>query len=260
MESEKKRKELSKRAYDYVRERILTGEYTFGTSISRRDLAARLGMSLVPINEAMSRLENEYLIENAPRVGTKVRIPSPQDIRAFWAVREGLETQAARLFARVATKKEHRELAGLARDLDRMHEAMHESDPDAAEPDPKVLYQWRSTHMRFHMRIAECTNLSYLTAEVAKNQILVFNWFYDHQLYGGRKLPARWHEQLARSLAEGSEEAADAAMRKHLRNKLEELMQTLERFLLMDESSLAQWKVANVQKSAGKSSKARKKQ
>jgi DNA-binding GntR family transcriptional regulator len=258
MESEKKRKELSRRVYDYVRERILTGEYTFGTSISRRDLAAKLGMSLVPVNEAMSRLENEYLIENSPRVGTKVRIPSPQDIRGFWAVREGLETQAARLYARVATKRQRKELAELAQELDRMHEEMHESDPDATEPDRKVLYQWRSAHMRFHVRIAECTNLAYLAGEIAKNQLLVFNWFYDHQLYGGRKLPAHWHEQLARSLAEGSEEAADAAMRKHLHNKLEELMQTLERFLLMDESFLAQWKGSIVQKSTRKSSKPRK--
>ena len=91
--------ELSERAYRCVRERILTGEYTFGTVISRRDLATEFGMSLVPINEAMSRLEHEYLIENTPRVGTKVRTPTPQDIRGFWAVREGLETQAAALCA-----------------------------------------------------------------------------------------------------------------------------------------------------------------
>jgi DNA-binding GntR family transcriptional regulator len=259
MDPEKKHKELSQRVYDYVRERILTGEYTFGTSISRRDLATKLGMSLVPVNEAMSRLENEYLIENAPRVGTKIRIPSPQNIRGFWAVREGLETQAARHFARVATKKERKELIELAQELDQMHETMHEADPDAAEPDPKALYQWRLAHMHFHVRIAECTNLPYMTEQIGKNQLLVFNWFYDHQLYGGRKLPARWHEQLARSLAEGSEESADAAMRKHLHNKLEELMQTLERFLLMDESSLARWNNAIVQKGSRKSSKTGKK-
>lgn len=92
-----KHDELSDQAYWRIRERILTGEYTFGMVISRRDLATEFGMSLVPINEAMSRLENEYLIENTPRVGTKVRTPTPQDIRGFWAVREGLETQAARL-------------------------------------------------------------------------------------------------------------------------------------------------------------------
>jgi DNA-binding GntR family transcriptional regulator len=239
--------ELSERAYRCVRERILTGEYTFGTVISRRDLATEFGMSLVPINEAMSRLENEYLIENTPRVGTKVRTPTPQDIRGFWAVREGLETQAARLFARTASDREREELIEMATQLDLMHETMTSSD----EPNSAELYHWRCAHMRFHTRIAECTHLPFLTKQIENNQLLVFNWFYDHQLYGGRKLPARWHEQLACSLAEGSEELADAAVRKHLHNKLEELMLSLERFLLMDESRLLRWSEAMSQTPPG---------
>lgn len=237
---EEKGNELSEQAYRRVRERILKGEYTFGMVLSRRDLANEFGMSLVPINEAMSRLENEYLIENTPRVGTKVRTPTPQDIRGFWAVREGLETQSARLYARNATPKERVELIELARELD----AMHELTTSSEQPDPSVLYDWRCTHMRFHTRIAECTKLPFLTQQIEKNQLLVFNWFYDHQLYGGRQLPAHWHEQLAHSLATGSEEIADAAMRKHLHNKLEELMRSLERFLLMDESHLLRWSAA----------------
>lgn len=239
--------ELSERAYRCVRERILTGEYTFGTVISRRDLATEFGMSLVPINEAMSRLENEFLIENTPRVGTKVRTPTPQDIRGFWAVREGLETQAARLYARTASDREREELIEIAIELDLMHESMTSS----AEPDSAELYQWRCAHMRFHTRIAECTHLPFLSQQIEKNQLLVFNWFYDHQLYGGRKLPAHWHEELARSLAERSEDLADAAIRKHLHNKLEELMLSLERFLLMDESRLLRWSEAMSQASPG---------
>lgn len=242
MDSEKgeKRDELSEQAYRCVRDRILRGEYSFGTVINRRELAAELDMSLVPINEAMSRLENEYLIENTPRVGTKVRTPTPRDIRGFWAVREGLETQAARLYARVASDRQREELIEMARQLDRMHE----STTDADEPEPKGLFEWRCAHMRFHTYIAECTNLPFLTDQIKKNQLLVFNWFYDHQLYGGRKLPSHWHELLALSLAEGAEEIADAAMRKHLHNKLEDLMRSLERFLLMDESYLAKWSKA----------------
>lgn len=229
--------DLSEHAYRFVRDRILKGQYTFGTVISRRDMADELGMSLVPVNEAMSRLENEYLIENTPRVGTKVKTPTPQDIRGFWAVREGLETQSARLFARVAAKKERAELIELGKTLDLMHETTTSSD----EPDPKALYDWRCLHMRYHMRIAECTRLPFLTQQIERNQLLVFNWFYDQQLYGGRKLPAQWHAQLAQSLAESSEEEADAAMRRHLRNKLEELMLSLERFLMVDESHLMRW-------------------
>lgn len=239
-DKEEKSGDLSERAYQRVRERILRGEYTFGMVLSRRDLANEFGMSLVPVNEAMSRLENEYLIENTPRVGTKVRTPTPQDIRGFWAVREGLETQAARLYARNATPREREELIELARQLDSMHESTTSSD----QPDPSILYEWRCAHMRFHTKIAECTKLPFLTQQIEKNQLLVFNWFYDQQLYGGRQLPAHWHEQLAHSLATGSEEIADAAMRKHLHNKLEELMRSLERFLHMDESHLIRWSAA----------------
>lgn len=229
--------DLSDQAYRVVRDRILKGAYTFGTVISRRDLADELGMSLVPVNEAMSRLENEYLIENTPRVGTKVKTPTPQDIRGFWAVREGLETQSARLFAKMATKKERQELIEMGKGLDVTHERTTSSD----EPDPQALYEWRCAHMRFHTRIAECTKLPFLASQIERNQLLVFNWFYDQQLYGGRKLPSHWHEQLAHSLAECTEEEADAAMRRHLHNKLEELMLSLERFLLMDESHFMRW-------------------
>lgn len=242
-EDKKEHGDLSEQVYQYVRDRILSGAYTFGTVISRRDLAQELGMSLLPVNEAMSRLENEYLIENTPRVGTKVRTPTPQEIRGFWAVREGLETQSARLFARMASKKERAELLEMARELDRKHESATGAD----EPDPKLLYRWRGAHMRFHTRIAECTRLPFLAAQIERNQLLVFNWFYDHQLYGGRRLPAHWHEQLAKVLAAGTEEEADAAMRKHLHNKLEELMLSLERFLMMDESHLQQWSSAMAQ-------------
>ena len=241
---------LSEQVYQRVRDRILTGEYTFGTVISRRDLAQELGISLVPVNEAMSRLENEYLIENTPRVGTKVRTPTPQDIRGFWAVREGLETQAARLFTRMATKKERNEIGELARSLD----ITHVSTTDTEEPDPNALYQWRCDHMRFHTRIAECTKLPFLAQQIEKNQLLVFNWFYDHQLYGGRKLPSHWHEQLAKALVQGTEDEADIAVRKHLHNKLEELMLSLERFLLVDEPSLLRWSSAMQPAAAAKES------
>lgn len=222
---------LSERAYRCIRERILAGEYRFGQVLSRRDLADELGTSLVPVSEAMSRLEHEYLVENTPRVGTKVRIPTPLDLRGFWAVREGLETQAARLFTRMASHRERVQLVEMSMNLDEMHELTTSSEA----PNPRGLYEWRRAHMQFHMKIAECTKLPFLAQQIEKNQLLVFNWFYDHQLYGGRKLPPRWHEQLARALAEGSEQTADTAMRKHLHNRLDDLLVGLERFLLHEE-------------------------
>src|SRR5437867_6972307 len=105
---------LAAEAYNVVRQRILRGELGLGQPISRRKLAAELGMSFLPVSEALLRLEIEGLLESRPRAGTRVRIPTPQDVRGHYVVREALEIQAARLFSEVATPEERVELMKLA--------------------------------------------------------------------------------------------------------------------------------------------------
>ena len=101
---------LAAEAYGVVRRRILRGEISLGQSVSRRKVAAELGMSFLPVSEALLRLEFEGLLESRPRAGTRVRIPSPEDVRGHYLVREILEAEAARLFAQVATKRERAQL------------------------------------------------------------------------------------------------------------------------------------------------------
>jgi DNA-binding GntR family transcriptional regulator len=81
-----------------------------GQVISRRKIAAELGMSFLPVSIALLRLEFEGLLESRPRAGTRVRIPSPDDVRGHYVVREALEVEAAKLFAQVATPRERAEL------------------------------------------------------------------------------------------------------------------------------------------------------
>src|SRR2546426_10755518 len=90
---------LASEAYEFVKHRILRGELIMGQVISRRKVAAELGMSFLPVSEALLRLEFEGLLESRPRAGTRVRIPSREDVRGHYIVREALEAQAARLFA-----------------------------------------------------------------------------------------------------------------------------------------------------------------
>jgi DNA-binding GntR family transcriptional regulator len=68
--------DLAGEAYVIIRERILRGEVAIGQVISRRKIAAELGMSFLPVSEAFLRLEFEGLLESRPRAGTRVRIPS----------------------------------------------------------------------------------------------------------------------------------------------------------------------------------------
>ena len=79
---------LATEAYEFVKHRILHGELPMGQVISRRKIAAELGMSFLPVSEALLRLEFEGLLESRPRAGTRVRIPSRDDVRGHYIVRE----------------------------------------------------------------------------------------------------------------------------------------------------------------------------
>src|ERR1700733_4345373 len=105
---------LAGEAYVTVRERILKGELALGQVISRRKVAAELGMSFLPVSEALLRLEHEGLLECRPRAGTRVRVPTRTDVEGHYVVREALEAQAAMLFASEATREERSEVMKLA--------------------------------------------------------------------------------------------------------------------------------------------------
>src|SRR5574337_434641 len=142
---------LSQQAYYIIRERILMGKIPLGAPLSRRGLARELGMSFLPISQAIERLAGEELVETRPRVGTRVSMPTPQNIREHYILREALECQAARLFAEKASSGERLELRKTATRLDRMLSSRGK-DHNAAK-----VFRIQAYHMSFHMRIVECT-------------------------------------------------------------------------------------------------------
>jgi DNA-binding GntR family transcriptional regulator len=223
---------LTEHAYHSIRNRILRGELPFGASLSRRVLAEELRISIVPVGDALQRLENEGLVESRPRVGTRVRVPTPLAVRGNYIVREALETQSARLFAEKASPSEQDEIRKMAGDLDAAYALMDESATR------ERLFEIHEFHMRFHMRVAECTGCEELCQAIEKNQVLVFNWLYDTSL-GSQQPPAHWHQQLAEALAGGDPEAADRAMRTHTRYRMDEVMQRLDTAVGKSESRLA---------------------
>ena len=134
---------LAGEAYVTLRERILRGELAIGKVISRRKIAAELGMSMLPVSEALQRLEFEGLLESRPRAGTRVKVPTEQDVRGHYVVREALEVQAAKLFATVATASERTELQRLAARVDALS-----NQPEG----DRFLYL--TLHEKLHRRIA----------------------------------------------------------------------------------------------------------
>lgn len=187
-----------------------------------------LNMGVRPVTEALQRLESEGLIESLPRVGTRVRLPSEQDIRGHYIVREALESQSARLFAEKSSNREREELAAMARQLDAMY-GSHEPDTSDKEALENHWFEVHTMHSQFHMRIAECTGCQALCAAIRRNQILVLNWLYDTAFQQRPNVGYR-HSRLMEALSSGSVDVADRAMREHTRYGIEEVLKRREKY------------------------------
>ena len=193
-----------------------------GGELSRRKLALELGMSILPVSEALQRLQNEGIVETKPRVGTRVRVPSSIDVRERYEIREALESQTARLFCRNATPADRAEILKMARRVDLLYAKCFKSQQN----DPDFLYLVQDTHTQFHLRIAEISDCDALRQMLETNQVLTFNWLY---YVAARRpaLPPHFHFELAEALCDGDEENADRAMRAHIRYGLENVIECI---------------------------------
>ena len=212
---------LSERAYQAIRDKILRGQYPLGAALSRRQLAKELRMSFLPVSEAVQRLEIDGLVESKPRVGTRVRIPSREDIRERYALREALESQAARLCVENADDSGRQELLKMAFHLDQLYGS-------SAGADEEFLYSVHSYHMRFHLRVAEIGGNSLLRGAIERENVLVFNWLFDTAAQQ-RNLPSRFHSELAMALTGPTADGADQAMRLHIRHGMDRVLETMHR-------------------------------
>jgi DNA-binding GntR family transcriptional regulator len=205
---------LAAAAYRFVRRRIVRGEIAIGQTVSRRKLAAELGMSFLPVSEALLRLEFEGMLESRARAGTRVRIPSREDVLGHYLLREILEAEAARRFAEHATKPERDGLLKMAAKVDALA-----SNKDRGP--------YLALHHRLHSRIAECSRCAALSTVIEQTCALSSTWFC---LLPRPETPltTRRHRDLAKALVTSTADEAAAVMREHVRFSEREALERLK--------------------------------
>lgn len=119
-----------------LRAAIAFAELAPGTPLKQEELAQRLGVSRVPLREAMRRLASEGLIDWPTNRSALVRALSYQEIEELFALGQLLETRATRIGV---PKLAARDLAKLAR----LNEEMLSRD--------LTLPDWYRTNLNFHM-------------------------------------------------------------------------------------------------------------
>ena len=85
-------------AFESVRSQILRRQLAFGTKLNQASLAEQLGISLVPLREALRKLEAEGLVQIVPHRGVFVCTISRDELEDLYTIRmilEGMATRAA---------------------------------------------------------------------------------------------------------------------------------------------------------------------
>lgn len=138
---------LGKLVHDDVLGMILRGEIKPGERINEPDVAARLGVSRVPVREALRALESSGLVEARKHAGVFVRTLPAEEIRDLYELRAVLDGFAGRQAASLPDA-ERGELADLLdASVGRMQDAAQSVDVSA----------YYSENLRFHWLMVEAT-------------------------------------------------------------------------------------------------------
>lgn len=198
-----------------IRKAILEGRLRPGAKLSEQQIAEQLGMSRLPVREAIRELEQHGLVHSRPRSGTYVADPTPKDLETGCRFRAALEEFAIQEALRLLDAAAWTALCDqLLTVIDRMR-AFREADNWVDGID---------LESHWHGSIVEATGNSWLI-QTWHNLGLPSRFNDLKMVWSGTNAAGRWqeiaedHQDLLEVLRQADEVACRAAIRKHvLRN------------------------------------------
>lgn len=195
---------IAGRVFETVRRAIVQLQLEPGNPLSEADIARQLGVSRQPVREAFIKLSEAGLLEIRPQRGTFVRLISLREVENARFIREAIEVAIARKAAAEATAADVEALAAL---VGRQRGA-------AAEGDNGAFLQLDE---QFHQQIARSAGCddAWRVLEGLKAQMDRVRYL---SLPEATPLSVILDQHLAivTAIREGSTDAAEAAMRRHL--------------------------------------------
>src|SRR5262245_26730605 len=190
-------------AYAYLKERILAGTLSGGTSISPVEVGKLLGISRMPVREALLQLEADGLIRFGLNRRPIVTNLTPEEIMEMFEIRTALEQLAV---SRAVARLTDSNLADLSLHLLRMNRA--KSNPRA----------WLDLHDEFHDRIYAAAGMPKLLEEIARLRASIRPYLCMYiSLFEQPEVPGCEHSGLLDVLKQRDPAAAQIAIAKHIR-------------------------------------------
>ena len=164
-------------ALDKLMEWIMSGKLLMGDKLNTEELATQLGVSRMPIREALSNLEKMGLAESIPYAGTRLVTLTKDDVRQIYIARTALEPVAARYACAKITDKQ---IEDLRRIQEEYKQIVSHDELDAVD-----VYQ----HNRlYHFSIYKASGLSRVCAMI---ESLWDNLSFFKLIYGQKLLDSK---------------------------------------------------------------------
>lgn len=191
------------RAYEQIKEMIVTLEMRPGTVIHEPELRDDLGFGRTPIREALKRLQSENLVIVKPRRGIFVADISITDLSQIFEVRIELEALCARLAAERITPGQLVELRRLVEEYEQI--------------DPANLKDLFDIDRRFHNLLAAAANNDFLTKEMALFHNLSLRiWYLALSRVRAEDVDVQAHVDILAACESRDPDCAEARMREHI--------------------------------------------
>jgi DNA-binding GntR family transcriptional regulator len=193
-------------AYDFIRKRILNGEFRPGQHLNAKVLAKQISVSVTPVRDALRQLETDRLVTINPRQGAKVNAMNLKQFSELCELRMILEIHAAGLAAQRRSEVELHEI-GVAQ----FHVAILSAAKNELVRDEILRLQLINRVMAG-------------AAEVTGSRILTTALEPDHL----RAVQAN-HASVYRAIERRDVDAARAAMEEGLRDIIEQMVRAMTR-------------------------------
>jgi DNA-binding GntR family transcriptional regulator len=184
-----------------VRERIVSGALAAGTRIDQQALAEELGVSRMPVREALRHLAAEGFVVLVSHRGAVVAQLSPEEIIELYEMRGVLQGLAARLAIPHLTDKDMKELERL---LDLMEKT-------------KDVRKWTKLNQDFHSRMEAPSGAEHLIGLIRRlTQQCAPYMQISVQYLHAEESAVEGHHAIFQACAARDPEAVERRVRDHL--------------------------------------------
>jgi DNA-binding GntR family transcriptional regulator len=186
----------------YLREEIRAGRFPAGMRLKSDKIAETLGISRMPVRDALQQLQSEGLVVLRPNRGAVVTLLTAEDVLELFEIRALLEGLAVRHACEHLTQEL---ISELETTLGEMNAAS------------KNVARWLELHDQFHETLAAPCGRPRLMTQMrhARRVVLPYARMYV-QVYPNPEVPNAEHEMLITIARRRNPDLLEAAMRDHV--------------------------------------------